>query len=148
MLLMRMCQVIQLLRLGAVISDFYLVEVGTPLKIHFPAFDTTIKVPNISEEADTRGRRKNRANRIKKSYPEIRSVEEKPVKTEESKEPPPPGAEPLLMAEVENVVHNKFRQTEEVKALTQEVIKTIRDIISLNPLYRYFSFFFFLKSLD
>lgn len=40
------------------------------------------------------------------------------------------------MAEVENVIHNKFRQTEEVKALTQEVIKTIRDIISLNPLYR------------
>ncbi|KAK9884405.1 hypothetical protein WA026_007251 [Henosepilachna vigintioctopunctata] len=42
----------------------------------------------------------------------------------------------VLMAEVENIVHNKFRQTEEVKALTQEVIKTIRDIISLNPLYR------------
>lgn len=114
-----------------VLSDFYLVEEGTPLKIHFPAFNTTIKVPNISEEGDARGRRKNRANRIKKSHPEIKSVEEEP------KAPPQPGAEPLLMAEVENVVHNKFRQTEEVKALTQEVIKTIRDIISLNPLYRY-----------
>lgn len=113
----------------------YLLEEGPPLKIHFPAFNTTIKVPHISEEADTRGRRKNRANRIKKSYPEIKSVE--PIKTEEPKEPSQPGAEPLLMAEVENVVHNKFRQTEEVKALTQEVIKTIRDIISLNPLYRY-----------
>lgn len=46
------------------------------------------------------------------------------------------GKEGLLMVEVENVIHAKFRQTEEVKALTQEVIKTIRDIISLNPLYR------------
>lgn len=54
-------------------------------------------------------------------------------KAKESQLPPKEG---LLMAEVENVVHNKFRQTEEVKALTQEVIKTIRDIISLNPLYR------------
>lgn len=44
--------------------------------------------------------------------------------------------QPVLMVEVENIVHNKFRQTEEVKALTQEIIKTIRDIISLNPLYR------------
>lgn len=42
----------------------------------------------------------------------------------------------ILMVEVENVVHEKFKTTEEVKALTQEVIKTIKDIISLNPLYR------------
>lgn len=44
--------------------------------------------------------------------------------------------QPVLMIEVENVTHEKFRQTEEVKALTQEVLKTIRDIISMNPLYR------------
>ncbi|XP_043276795.1 lon protease homolog, mitochondrial isoform X2 [Venturia canescens] len=42
----------------------------------------------------------------------------------------------LLMAEVVNITHEKFRQTEEIKALTQELIKTIRDIISMNPLYR------------
>ncbi|XP_034246954.1 lon protease homolog, mitochondrial-like isoform X2 [Thrips palmi] len=42
----------------------------------------------------------------------------------------------VLMVETENVVHNSFRQTEEIKALTQEVIKTIRDIINLNPLYK------------
>nr|CAD7257677.1 unnamed protein product [Timema shepardi] len=50
--------------------------------------------------------------------------------------PPFPKQQPVLMVEVENVNHDKFRQTEEVKALTQEVIKTIRDIISMNPLYR------------
>ncbi|XP_063244437.1 lon protease homolog, mitochondrial-like isoform X2 [Bacillus rossius redtenbacheri] len=44
--------------------------------------------------------------------------------------------QPVLMIEVENIVHHKFHQTEEVKALTQELIKTIRDIISMNPLYR------------
>lgn len=42
----------------------------------------------------------------------------------------------VLMVEVENVTHDKFKNTEEVKALTQEIVKTIRDIISLNPLYR------------
>ncbi|KAJ8985626.1 hypothetical protein NQ317_015121 [Molorchus minor] len=83
---------------------------------------------NIDEEPKGRGagcqkrRRKPRNNRIKKI----------PDDTKEAK----PGKEGILMAEVENVIHNKFRQTEEVKALTQEVIKTIRDIISLNPLYR------------
>ncbi|XP_066262433.1 lon protease homolog, mitochondrial isoform X2 [Euwallacea similis] len=112
------------------------------IKITGQIFDNIEEEPK--EETDTRGRRKNRANRIKKSYPEIRSLDEKTKtqkvtqETEEiSKDSTAiPGVEPLLMAEVENVVHNKFRQTEEVKALTQEVIKTIRDIISLNPLYR------------
>lgn len=42
----------------------------------------------------------------------------------------------ILMVEVENVVHEQFQVTEEVKALTAEIVKTIRDIIALNPLYR------------
>ena len=43
---------------------------------------------------------------------------------------------PILMMRTENVQHQPFKNTEEVKALTAEVIKTIRDIIALNPLYR------------
>uniref|UniRef100_A0A8C5LBC8 Lon protease homolog, mitochondrial n=1 Tax=Jaculus jaculus TaxID=51337 RepID=A0A8C5LBC8_JACJA len=42
----------------------------------------------------------------------------------------------VLMVEVENVAHEDFQVTEEVKALTAEIVKTIRDIIALNPLYR------------
>ncbi|XP_071480522.1 lon protease homolog, mitochondrial-like [Diadema antillarum] len=42
----------------------------------------------------------------------------------------------VLMVEVENVEHASFKTTEEVKALTGEVVKTIRDIIAMNPLYR------------
>ena len=34
------------------------------------------------------------------------------------------------------MVHDEYETTEEVKAMTQEVIKTIRDIMGLNPLYR------------
>ena len=43
---------------------------------------------------------------------------------------------PILMVRTENVHHEPFKSTEEIKALTAEVIKTIRDIIALNPLYR------------
>ncbi|XP_057698306.1 lon protease homolog, mitochondrial [Corythoichthys intestinalis] len=42
----------------------------------------------------------------------------------------------VLMVEVDNVLHENFTVTEEVKALTAEIVKTIRDIIALNPLYR------------
>uniref|UniRef100_A0A667WSQ5 Lon protease homolog, mitochondrial n=1 Tax=Myripristis murdjan TaxID=586833 RepID=A0A667WSQ5_9TELE len=42
----------------------------------------------------------------------------------------------ILMVEVENIQHEQFTVTEEVKALTAEIVKTIRDIIALNPLYR------------
>ncbi|XP_040181658.1 lon protease homolog, mitochondrial [Rana temporaria] len=45
----------------------------------------------------------------------------------------PPG---VLMVEVDNVAHEEFQINEEVKALTAEIVKTIRDIIALNPLYR------------
>ncbi|XP_029072530.1 LOW QUALITY PROTEIN: lon protease homolog, mitochondrial [Monodon monoceros] len=51
-------------------------------------------------------------------------------------EPEPSPAGEVLMVEVENVVHEDFQVTEEVKALTAEIVKTIRDIIALNPLYR------------
>lgn len=51
--------------------------------------------------------------------------------------PPADGiSQPIIMVEVENIKHTDFKQTDEVKALTQEVIKTIRDIITMNPLYR------------
>ncbi|XP_028619310.1 lon protease homolog, mitochondrial [Grammomys surdaster] len=48
----------------------------------------------------------------------------------------PDTSKEVLMVEVENVAHEDFQVTEEVKALTAEIVKTIRDIIALNPLYR------------
>lgn len=47
-----------------------------------------------------------------------------------------PSSPPVLIVEVENVKQPAYKQTEEVKALTQEIIKTLRDIITMNPLYR------------
>nr|CAI5832994.1 unnamed protein product [Callosobruchus analis] len=100
------------------------------LKLTFPSFKTTMHI--FPEESEVARRRKLRNNRTVKKAP----VEPKPAEDKTDTKAKTPLKEGLLMAEVENVIHNKFRQTEEVKALTQEVIKTIRDIISLNPLYR------------
>lgn len=46
------------------------------------------------------------------------------------------GKPAVLMVETENMPMPEVEQTEEIKALTAEVVKTIRDIIALNPLYR------------
>ncbi|XP_073978605.1 lon protease homolog, mitochondrial-like isoform X2 [Rhodnius prolixus] len=62
-----------------------------------------------------------------------KQTETQETRTERASSTQPQG---VVMVEVENVQHEKFKTTEEVKALTQEVIKTIKDIISLNPLYR------------
>ncbi|BFF97143.1 lon protease homolog mitochondrial [Drosophila madeirensis] len=43
---------------------------------------------------------------------------------------------PVLSVEVENVKQSAFKFTDEVKALIQEIIKTLRDIITMNPLFR------------
>jgi len=48
-------------------------------------------------------------------------------------------AEPLtnvLLVKTENITHEAFESNDEIKALTSEVVKTIRDIIAMNPLYR------------
>lgn len=42
----------------------------------------------------------------------------------------------VLMVETDNVEHATYTYTDEVKAITGEIVKTIRDIIALNPLYR------------
>ncbi|XP_050425549.1 lon protease homolog, mitochondrial-like [Adelges cooleyi] len=42
----------------------------------------------------------------------------------------------VLMVEVENIKDQPFETTLEVKALSQEIIKTIQSIISINPIYR------------
>lgn len=119
------------------------------MKLHFPLFKTSMNVlVEDSPPTQERRRRTLRNNRLgKKGVQETApAADEKkpaeasvdPAKTSQTKDTPLKEdlKEPLLMVEVENVVHKKFRQTEEVKAVTQEIIKTIRDIISLNPLYR------------
>ncbi|PSN42694.1 Lon protease [Blattella germanica] len=113
-------------------------EAPPEMTIKYPLFNTSI---NVSLE-DTELEKKRRKRRKKKVAVESSasgdegeksetSSDSQETSTEESTKP-----QPILMIEVENVTHEKFRQTEEVKALTQEVIKTIRDIISMNPLYR------------
>lgn len=42
----------------------------------------------------------------------------------------------VLLVEVENFVHYPYEQTDEFKAVLSECIQTIRDLTSLNPLYR------------
>lgn len=127
------------------------------LKFHFPLVNKKNVIEISVTPDEVNGRRKRR----KKKMLAIENVtgEEKDVKSkEDEKVTKKPARGQVLMVEVENVTHDKFRQTEEVKvsfsetcsshtkltscllfvfqALTQEVIKTIRDIISMNPLYR------------
>lgn len=101
-------------------------------------FKTQISVSPDESDADKR-RRKHRLTRPvnKKDTPlaegetaEVKEVKKPKVIKGDSE------VQPLLMVEVENIQHEPFKQTQEVKALTQEVIKTIRDIITMNPLYR------------
>lgn len=42
----------------------------------------------------------------------------------------------VLLVEVENHIHHPYEQTNQVKAVIQECIQTIRDITTLNPLYK------------
>ncbi|XP_025995543.1 lon protease homolog, mitochondrial isoform X1 [Solenopsis invicta] len=129
-------------------------KVEHEMKLTFPLLNTTITVPvddpMTSSKTNRRSLRKKAENRItertekieknsetgsteiKSSINSTEKIMEKPLDSSI----PQSGSQPILMVEVVNVTHEKFKQTEEIKALTQELIKTIRDIISMNPLYR------------
>ncbi|CAG7833864.1 unnamed protein product, partial [Allacma fusca] len=106
-------------------------------------------------DKDRRQRRRN--NKRQKKEDEKESSEEataaSATKTEEVVEPltppeTPPVLEtpsdvpptftpiPVLIAETENIKHSAFVMNTEIKALVQEIVRTIRDIIQMNPLYR------------
>lgn len=114
-------------------------------KIKYPLFKTEISVSPDAVESDAdKRRRKHRLTRIvKKNSDGDDATTTEAGDSGDTKTPKKPkivtgeeGIQPILMVEVENVQHHAFQQTQEVKALTQEVIKTIRDIITMNPLYR------------
>uniref|UniRef100_A0A8C4T0K5 Lon protease homolog, mitochondrial n=1 Tax=Erpetoichthys calabaricus TaxID=27687 RepID=A0A8C4T0K5_ERPCA len=89
-----------------------------------------------ADDNKQKARRKNK--RPKKELQDLgEAMEEKVQQVELVIEPVEAQANPeVLMVEADNVVHEDFQITEEVKALTAEIVKTIRDIIALNPLYR------------
>nr|XP_045612874.1 lon protease homolog, mitochondrial-like isoform X1 [Procambarus clarkii] len=124
------------------------------VELRLPPFNSPITVPledKSSSEADSGNGRMRRLLRRKRKQSEETSKagetadvtkegatdstsEKADASTQTPPVPPPPPR--VLVVQVENVNHDKFQITEEVKALTQEIIKTIRDIIALNPLYR------------
>ncbi|XP_013918433.1 PREDICTED: lon protease homolog, mitochondrial [Thamnophis sirtalis] len=86
------------------------------------------------EEAETKKKPRQKQRRSKQEVAE--QPETKQQDAEVVLEPFQASPGEVLMVEVENVAHEDFQVSEEVKALTAEIVKTIRDIIALNPLYR------------
>lgn len=113
------------------------------MTLNFPMFNVKLNVTKIDETDADRRRRKHKRNK-KNITNETNNSPTENATSEPAKENVQPKKrllvdgekQPVLMVEVENVVHNTYKQSEEIKALTQEVIKTIRDIITMNPLYR------------
>ena len=90
-----------------------------------------------------RGRLTNRKKKPSSATEETSSNEEHSSSSSSTESETAPSTEKttsakdqVLMVETENLPVPQFKMTNEIKALTAEVVKTIRDIISMNPLYR------------
>ncbi|KAI5696416.1 hypothetical protein M8J75_012744 [Diaphorina citri] len=105
-----------------------------------------LKFPGVKDGFDVLLEETNGGGARKKRSLRKRNGVKPAVPTESEEAPPVPGPgpdepKPVTMVEVVNLKHEKFKQSEEFKALMQEalmqeVIKTVRDIISMNPLYK------------
>jgi Lon-like ATP-dependent protease len=61
---------------------------------------------------------------------------ESEVPQAEGEQPPQETPKKIRMVRTENLIHEPFENTQEIKALSAEVVKTVRDIIALNPIYK------------
>uniref|UniRef100_A0A7M4F5I0 Lon protease homolog, mitochondrial n=1 Tax=Crocodylus porosus TaxID=8502 RepID=A0A7M4F5I0_CROPO len=93
-----------------------------------------LEIEPEEHEAENKHKARRKTKRSKKETEEESDMKDQT--TELVLEPVVHSSPEVLMVEVDNVVHEDFQVTEEVKALTAEIVKTIRDIIALNPLYR------------
>lgn len=81
------------------------------MTLKFPMLHTDV---NVSVEESSVGRRKAR-NRKQKPAAVEQPLADAQTEVQGEKKEADPNASPILMVEVENIVHDKFRQTEEVK---------------------------------
>uniref|UniRef100_A0A182W3U5 Lon protease homolog, mitochondrial n=1 Tax=Anopheles minimus TaxID=112268 RepID=A0A182W3U5_9DIPT len=122
---------------GQLYEDLDAPAVGKEMTIKYPYFNTQIAVSVDEPDAEKRRRKHKLRNKQMRNANNDHSADGAPLEEAPKRRLLKEGEQqPLLMVEVENVKHESFKNTEEVKALTQEVIKTIRDIITMNPLYR------------
>ncbi|XP_052701239.1 lon protease homolog, mitochondrial-like isoform X2 [Crassostrea angulata] len=110
-------------------------------------------VKTVQEKNDSKRKMKRRKNGKnnngnEEEKTEITEVEEKPIEPLNTPTPPPMGekidesvvkpvsSNKILMVETENVKDQSYEYSDQMKATTAAVVETIRDIISLNPIYR------------
>lgn len=84
---------------------------------------------------ERRARGRPRQQRVLQVPPDESEPPSPPKEGDEGVESPK-SWEKVVMVDTENLSDNHFNFTDEVKAMTQEIVKTIRDIVNLNPLYR------------
>ena len=106
------------------------------MSLRFPAFNASIQTLTDDKASKRKAKRSSLRKRKEEKAGEPEETAAPNPQPEVAEAPVQQVPQSVLMVEVENVVHDKFTMNEETKALTQEIIKTIRDIIALNPLYR------------
>ncbi|XP_071118803.1 lon protease homolog, mitochondrial-like [Haliotis cracherodii] len=105
--------------------------------------DQAIEADNNNSNKKKRRRRRNGRNGGEEAVKTVggEAVESSPLLDNVAEQmlqapTPVPPMPHVLMVDVENLQHEPFTSDDEIKALTSEVVKTIRDIIAMNPLYR------------
>lgn len=123
------------------------------MKLTFPILNTTINVP-VDDTMSDGGNKKTRRTFLRKklehkptdvksepaeeTISDISSAEEKSIDDTQkiNSQPSEPHVQPFLMAEVVNITHEKFRQTEEIKVCNVSISTVLNVIISGNVFYR------------
>ncbi|VVC31537.1 ATPase, AAA-type, core,AAA+ ATPase domain,P-loop containing nucleoside triphosphate hydrolase,Lon [Cinara cedri] len=100
-----------------------LIQCFRRIKVTKPLFEDK-DIDKITNDMIKRNKKQTRTKGVS-SIPEIEPIPE----TEKPQQQ-------VLMIEVENLKDEPYEKTMEIKALSQEIIKTIQSVISINPIYK------------
>ncbi|XP_047443481.1 lon protease homolog, mitochondrial [Mugil cephalus] len=125
-------------KLRMIVMGHRRIRITRQLEVEPAEVETATVWPESEPESPLRQPQRRKSKRSRKDAPESvkEQLEDKISEVDLSPELQPLPSSNILMVEVDNIQHEQFTMTEEVKALTAEIVKTIRDIIALNPLYR------------
>ncbi|KAA8589869.1 hypothetical protein FQN60_013234 [Etheostoma spectabile] len=125
-------------KLRMIVMGHRRIRINRPLEVEPEEAAVSPLWTESESESQHKPPQRRKAKRSRKDQPGsvTEQLEDKVADADLSPELQPLSSANILMVEVDNIQHEQFTVTEEVKALTAEIVKTIRDIIALNPLYR------------
>lgn len=121
---------------GTFVQIIELQDLGTRLRMVVQSHRRIKVIKSVTEASEVNGHNNDKQPKRRSRRQKANNISSD-LKIPEFGSEHPDNMADILLAQVENVLPEKFEMTEQLRTRSQEIGQIIREIIELNPLYRY-----------